>query len=660
VVDTPVSLGYRLREALYCGGVLAVAAVFGLYLKSVILQRSSGYLAISRHLGRSGEEDFSWAERAAFYREDILIFGGGSLALAVFITLFPRPWRPWILALLAVSVVMYYFMALMAYANVGTFLTFSLAVDGARWLTAHPEDLRNYLSLSALIKLISIQGGVLGLVFLGFGIREHVAARIRTFTATAYLLTLLVSVGLVLIGTVNTVDAAPAYKSSTRSTLTALLSASSGSGRYAKADLGAVGAAYQALSRTPVSPERDSLFGAAPRKDIILFILETAPRRALSGDGSASLTELAGLGTGSVLYSDGHHSTYPYTSDAMYSIFTSTYPIDRIRMLESGSGVAALGWPTLLQEKGYITKQYSPFGDAFENDTALFKKAGFDQRYISPKFSGTESDPVVVSAKALLEGFPSRDIQQDGRTLSLLASDLKAWERLRADVLSWKSSDVRFAVAFAPQVGHGPWPRLLDSRNALDQGGILIALQLAWLRDFLKQLAADGYLENTIVVITGDHGPRTKTEYPELEGGVLTEISLNVPFALFAPGVFPGKVKLAHATSHVDIGPSLLWLLGIEDTRPVSHGFPMWTPMLSERRLFGFGRDYLGADSIITRTDWVSCSTLSERCSQMNDGAKQAGAQDMPAQLGEESRDRIQGMEEIQRRITELLTNKGG
>lgn len=659
MVDTPVSLGYRLREALYCGGVLAVATVFGLYLKSVILQGSSGYLAISRHLGRSGEGDFSWAERVAFYREDILIWVGGSLALAVLIMFFPRRWRPWILALLAVSVVMYYFIALMAYANVGTFPTFSLAADGVRWLIAHPEDLRTYLSTPALIKLITIQSGVLGLVFLGFGVREQVAARIRTLTGRGYLFTLLVSIGLVLIGSVNTVDAAPAYKSSTRSTLTALLSVSSGSGRYAKADLGAVGAAYQALSRTPDRPERDTLFGAAAQKDIILFILETAPRLALSGDGSVSLTELAGAGTGSVLYSDSHYSTYPYTSDAMYSIFTSTYPIDRIKMVESRSGAASLGWPTLLQEKGYITKQYSPFGDAFENDTLLFKKAGFDQRHISPKFSGTESDPVVASAKALLEGFPSRDVQQDGRTLSLLASDLKAWEQLRADVLAWKSRHARFAVAFAPQLGHGPWPRLLDSRNELDQGGILIALQLAWLRDFLKQLAADGYLENTIVVITGDHGPRTKTEYAELEGGVLSEISLNVPFALFAPGVFPGKVKLTHPTSHIDIGPSLLWLLGIEDTRPASHGFPMWTPVLSERRLFGFGRGYLGADSIITRTDWVSCSTLSERCFQMN-RAQQTGAQDLPAPMAVESRDGIQGMEEIQHRITELLADKGG
>ena len=49
-------------------------------------------------------------------------------------------------------------------------------------------------------------------------------------------------------------------------------------------------------------------------------------------------------------------------------------------------------------------------------------------------------------------------------------------------------------------------------------------------------------------------------------------------------------------TSHIDIAPSVLDLLGIEDDRGLELGSPMWEPALADRTTFFFARSYLGAD----------------------------------------------------------------
>ncbi len=640
----------RLPDILAFSGVFGMASIFGLYLKSVILQRTSGYLAISRHLGRSGAEDFNWMERVSFYREDIVIWGVSSVVFAIFVSLFPRRLRPWILAGLATLVVFYYFISLMTFANVGAFITLPLASDGIRWLIEHPNDLATYLSVSALMKLSLLLILLLGFVYSAYGAGEKMGAIARRVIGRGYLLGAVIAVGLVLVGAQNTVDAAPAYKSATRASLTALLYKSSGSGKFSNEDLPTLGVSYRDVSRTPGIPEKDQLFGVAANKDVLLFILETAPLEAHDPDKEVFLSYLPD----GVLISEEHYSTYPYTSDAMFSIFASAYPVERNRLLNSENGISSLGWLNLLRKNGYVTKHYSPFGDTFENDTALFKDSGFEQRYIPPKFSGAGGGPDGREARNILDRFSARDVREDGHVMSLLASDLNAWENLKADVLAWKSKDERFAVAFAPQIGHGPWPKLVESESVLAQGKALVSLQMEWLREFVKILEQQGYLKNTILVVTGDHGLRTKTEFPELEGGVLSEISINVPFALYASGVFPGRMNLPHPTSHVDIGPSILWLLGVEDTRPAIHGYPMWAQSLSERKVFAFGRDYLGADAVIHKSNLVSCSSLSEQCQRLR-GKGGVDSNALSEKDAVDSKSRIQNMEEIQHRMTELL-----
>jgi len=119
----------------------------------------------------------------------------------------------------------------------------------------------------------------------------------------------------------------------------------------------------------------------------------------------------------------------------------------------------------------------------------------------------------------------------------------------------------------------------LDFRNhkeALYDGAI--AYVDAMLGKFMQELDDLGVAEQTIVVITSDHGEELWDSpdfgvkfdhHPKQEGGVghghsmLAEI-LDVPLILHGPGVPTGRP--AQQVSHLDIAPTVLGLLGLRPT----------------------------------------------------------------------------------------------
>ena len=74
-----------------------------------------------------------------------------------------------------------------------------------------------------------------------------------------------------------------------------------------------------------------------------------------------------------------------------------------------------------------------------------------------------------------------------------------------------------------------------------------------------------GRLDKTLIVILGDHGLRTRREYPPFHAGTLDDVTFHVPLVLYAPGVVESTVRIPWMTSHIDIAPSVLDLLGIQD-----------------------------------------------------------------------------------------------
>ena len=70
----------------------------------------------------------------------------------------------------------------------------------------------------------------------------------------------------------------------------------------------------------------------------------------------------------------------------------------------------------------------------------------------------------------------------------------------------------------------------------------MAVLQDAWLGQLLDELQRDGALENTIIVLTADHGMRFLDSHdgeavPLLPNGKVQDITMRVPMLIYVPGV---------------------------------------------------------------------------------------------------------------------------
>ena len=123
-----------------------------------------------------------------------------------------------------------------------------------------------------------------------------------------------------------------------------------------------------------------------------------------------------------------------------------------------------------------------------------------------------------------------------------------------------------------------PTPMLNDYRNAVHYVDGLIG-------DLLQRMRTSGLLENTLVVVTGDHGEEFNDNHDNtwMHGGNFTQYQTRVPLVIYAPGK-PGR-RVSTVTSEVDIAPTVLqealhcgW-----NERDYSNGFNLFG-QLPERR----------------------------------------------------------------------------
>jgi arylsulfatase A-like enzyme len=210
-------------------------------------------------------------------------------------------------------------------------------------------------------------------------------------------------------------------------------------------------------------------------------------------------------------------------------------------------------------------------------------------KYLPPSLRGSRSEPRM---KAYLQANP-RDRPEDQYLSPRVFTTAMGW-------VDWARTRQPFALVVDSFDAHEPWDvpqRISDMYGSPDASGVepiqpfptpaakyaglglsqallhrmreLYAAEVtmvdAWLGRFLDHLANTGVLDNTLVVLTSDHGVLlgeygwVGKRYTEVH----TELS-HVPFAIRHPaGKANGKASRYWA-SHHDIGPTVLSVLGYD------------------------------------------------------------------------------------------------
>ena len=103
----------------------------------------------------------------------------------------------------------------------------------------------------------------------------------------------------------------------------------------------------------------------------------------------------------------------------------------------------------------------------------------------------------------------------------------------------------------------------------------------------IQRLEASGLLNDTIVIVTSDHGEEFNDNRAGYWGhcGNFTEYETRVPFMMYVPGQKPRQVT--GRTTHIDVPTTLVQsVLGCEgDARDYSNGRNLFGPLADERPL---------------------------------------------------------------------------
>jgi hypothetical protein len=619
------------------------AALAMLYVKYELL--ISAWRTNARALGRIPESPttafrcFSLGERLSFFRADVLVaLVVAPLMLTVGLQVLPRRTRLPVLAVTTIGLVLLLYVEMHCYWNVGCFVPYTYLVHAIRWGLSNPDGARAYVDAGSLWKIGTALVAILASV--AWAQREMNDRRaMPTWLSWVTVPTLLI---VLLVPWATRIPALRFHQSVVWLCGAAFLGRSDASWTDfdGLAD-GEVLATYRRMTGAPAPRPLPEHFGAARHYDVLLFVWETAPARCLDLEGDlGDLPVLRRLRERSWVAAR-HCSVYPCTCQALFSLFSSWYP-PSLESLDRQERYARHTVPGLLhsvRNAGYQHGLYLPFKEPAD----------------------WEGAHRAVGAARLVTDQATRESQaMDWRMRAAL--DTRALEALKADVRRWAAQKQPYCAIFLPQVGHAPWADPAHEarpRAPLVRGRALLALQDRWLGELVALLESLGTLERTLILVTADHGVRTVKEDPAFPAGRIDEYSFHVPLLLYAPGVVRDTQVIRWTTSHIDVVPSLLDLLGIGSFRQFEQGSPIWDSRLAGRTTFFWATDYLGADGYQRAGRYYSWShadgstRASSRLAFSDDDTLREGSPESQAVIAT-----IQSMMALQRRLTRVGADK--
>jgi membrane-anchored protein YejM (alkaline phosphatase superfamily) len=279
-----------------------------------------------------------------------------------------------------------------------------------------------------------------------------------------------------------------------------------------------------------------------------------------------------------------HYTTFPRTHEAVFSLLSSWYPSDVTRTFEEQHpDLKVPGIMGTLSAGGYHTAIYSPMRRWHSLDEEMFNEVGVQQQVYPPDAFAPPIDRQDLRAAWM-------------KTRS--ARDVATLELLKRDISDHLASGDNFAAVFLPQISHLPYPEIDrgDGQDLTQQAREILKIEDRWLGELMQILRDHHQLDNTIIVVTGDHGIRTSEEDPSFVGGMIDEYSFRVPLLIYAPKALQHPVSIPWLTSHIDVAPTVLDLLGVERKRDFEQGSAVWNPGIAKRQTYFFAHSAFGAD----------------------------------------------------------------
>jgi arylsulfatase A-like enzyme/tetratricopeptide (TPR) repeat protein len=307
--------------------------------------------------------------------------------------------------------------------------------------------------------------------------------------------------------------------------------------------------------RSPEPPPPASETGGGPFEledlNVILITIDTlrSDRVSCYGPGRVETPVMDGFAREGVRFSNAS-STVPFTLPAHTSILTGLYP--------PGHGVRENVGYTVDDELTTLAEALSTGGwstaafvSAFVLDSRWGIAQGFD-RYFDDFDLSTFDEAPNLSA-----------VQRSG---DLTIAEAERW-------LDERNEAAPFFLWLHLYDPHDPYtpPEPYLSRHPNRPYDGEVAYTDALLGGFRRSLEERGLLEDSLVVLTSDHGEGLGDHGESSHGFFIYDSTIHVPLIIRPPGGAAGGGVVDTAVSHVDLFPTILDVVGIEPPQPV-HG----------------------------------------------------------------------------------------
>jgi hypothetical protein len=614
----PRRLPWLGPEVLAVFDAFVVLGLLGLYLKLALLAPQWG--AIARFLGKQPGEPLGWLDPLGFFASDLILNLLVVPTVATTLLSFAfGAWRVHVACAVSVISSLVYFVELRASSEVGQYISGEMLQDFIGWSTMHPSSASDYLTTASIVKLFALMATLCGVLLAARGARRSSSRRwrvaLRLLLATPAALALVTVVVVAPIAYAVRLPSSPLNTSAvTRAAMSLMTAPERGDAGSPWLSLDDALGSLRRLTNTAPFDRTHALVGQEAGADLVVMMMETGPSAAFEYSGDAVRRRGVERLRAHALVSPRHYTAHPYSSDALFAVLSGTYPHGRRLLLQDLAAPEVNGLFSGLPADVGLRGVYLPSLYQIELDDRMYGAFGARTLYVADRHL---DDPLRARAQTraddLLRGLGGdrMDAAVRDRLRTLLVNDLQALERVKADIARTAAGGGRYAIMFFPEIGHGPWPQLPPcDTNVLARGRMLMDIQDAWLDELLDVIAAARRLDRTVVALTADHGLRTRAEYPALRVGFLIDVMFRVPLMIYAPRAVPVPTVLEAPTSHIDLAPTLLALLGSPDAAARMHGIPVWQRSTRDR-LYLLASAYGGADGFLEGGRYYMHQTLS-------------------------------------------------
>jgi phosphoglycerol transferase MdoB-like AlkP superfamily enzyme len=322
--------------------------------------------------------------------------------------------------------------------------------------------------------------------------------------------------------------------------------------------------------------------------NVILVILETTDTQFFNPDSHytkylPNLTKLAEEG----LYFSNFYTPFPRSSKAFFAILTGYYPLTSYRsLLKISPNISIPSMFSILKHYKYNT--FAAYSGDFNYDrmSDFLANRGVDRLVDINENDGTYAQ---ISW---------------GADDALIYDSLMTW-------LDTHDPNAPFFALLLPMNTHHPfWTPKEEYKIVSEhdqQGKYINAIHyqdhlIGKLISFLK---TTNRWHNTTILITGDHGTvfnTLKSESNNASPYLIDKNTINVPLYLYSPNIKSKGIQYDCVASHIDILPTVLDLLGIDNGEQVQ-GRSLFDPTIKERVSFVYN-DYYHQIVIGLTKDW--------------------------------------------------------